>query len=194
MPDHYGKTVMKLLLAYAAENPFRFSTKWFDDENGLGYWGYRYYIPEQGRWLNRDPIGESGGINIYAYVQNGVINRYDRHGLQPYSYNPYLLNNPNDYHPSGRPPSYNNHVGLGRLLAAFHHYMYGDGSPWYVDSWAKDVQATPGYELVVGNLMSEIRKQACRLKSVSPCGVPTKYTVKQSDPLLTAYLNLRIAR
>jgi hypothetical protein len=71
--------------------------------------------------------------------------------------------------------------------------MYGDGSPWYVDSWAKDVQATPGYELVVGNLMSEIRKQACRLKSVSPCGVPTKYTVKQSDPLLTAYLNLRIA-
>jgi RHS repeat-associated protein len=90
----YGQ-VVRQTGSYAAENPFRFSTKWFDDENGLGYWGYRYYIPEQGRWLNRDPIGESGGINIYAYVQNGVINRYDRHGLQPYSYNPYLLNNPN---------------------------------------------------------------------------------------------------
>ena len=30
-------------------------------ESGLGYWGYRYYSPRLGRWLNRDPIGEKGG-------------------------------------------------------------------------------------------------------------------------------------
>ena len=55
---------------YASRNPFRFSTKSFDDETGFGYWGYRYYWPKLGRWLSRDPIGELGGVNLYAYAQN----------------------------------------------------------------------------------------------------------------------------
>jgi RHS repeat-associated protein len=65
----YGQ-VVRQTGSYAAENPFRFSTKWFDGETRLGYWGYRYYIPEQGRWLNRDPIGEEGGVNLYTYCIN----------------------------------------------------------------------------------------------------------------------------
>ena len=43
---------------FAATNPFRFSTKYWDDETGLGYWGYRYYSPRLGRWISRDLIGE----------------------------------------------------------------------------------------------------------------------------------------
>ena len=35
--------------------------------------GYRYYSPELGRWLSRDPIEESGGINYYSYVGNSPI-------------------------------------------------------------------------------------------------------------------------
>ena len=54
---------------YADDNPFRFSTKYFDAEldyadttnDGLYYFGYRYYSPRLGRWLRRDPVGESGG-------------------------------------------------------------------------------------------------------------------------------------
>ena len=46
---------------YAASNPYRFSTKYHDDETGLVYYGYRYYSPNLGRWLSRDPIGERGG-------------------------------------------------------------------------------------------------------------------------------------
>ncbi len=30
---------------YAEDQPFRFSTKYYDVETGLGYWGYRYYSP-----------------------------------------------------------------------------------------------------------------------------------------------------
>ena len=30
----------------------------------------RYYSPEMQRWLNRDPIGENGGINLFAFVYN----------------------------------------------------------------------------------------------------------------------------
>ncbi len=55
---------------YAFRNPFRFSTKYFDAETNLGYWGYRYYWPKLGRWLSRDPIGELGGVNLCAYVEN----------------------------------------------------------------------------------------------------------------------------
>jgi uncharacterized protein RhaS with RHS repeats len=39
------------------------------------------YCPEQGRWLSRDPIAESGGINLYGYVGNDPINWIDPLGL-----------------------------------------------------------------------------------------------------------------
>jgi len=57
----------------AKANPIRFSTKFSDDETGLCYYGYRYYDPSTGRWPNRDPIGEKGGKNIYAFVGNDPI-------------------------------------------------------------------------------------------------------------------------
>jgi RHS repeat-associated protein len=44
----------------AKVNPFRFSTKYQDDETDLVYYGYRYYNPSTGRWLSRDPLGEPG--------------------------------------------------------------------------------------------------------------------------------------
>ena len=40
--------------------PHRFSTKYFDSETGLYYYGYRYYSPSLMRWLTRDPIEEQG--------------------------------------------------------------------------------------------------------------------------------------
>lgn len=66
---------------YADTNPYRFSTKWLDREihDGEGgywdapifyYYGYRYYKPEWGRWLSRDPIEELGGSNLYLFVTN----------------------------------------------------------------------------------------------------------------------------
>jgi len=62
---------------YATVNAFRFSTKQWDDETGLGYWGYRYYSPTLGRWMSRDPIAEQGGLNLYAYVGNSPTSRVD---------------------------------------------------------------------------------------------------------------------
>lgn len=66
--------------ALAGGNPFRFSTKYHDDETGLVYYGYRYYSPELGRWLNRDPIEEEGGLNLYAFVTNNPIGNVDVDG------------------------------------------------------------------------------------------------------------------
>jgi hypothetical protein len=41
------------------------------------YYGYRYYSPTLGRWINRDPIGEFGGMNLYAIVDNAAVNSVD---------------------------------------------------------------------------------------------------------------------
>lgn len=72
----------------AAElNPFRFSTKYHHDYFGLYYYGYRYYRPSMGRFLNRDPIEEQGGLNLYAFVGNDPVNRWDYLGLSEQSRN-----------------------------------------------------------------------------------------------------------
>ena len=61
----------------ATANPFRWSTKFWDEESGLVYYGYRYYDPDQGRWLGRDPIAEEGGLNLYAFVANNPHSAVD---------------------------------------------------------------------------------------------------------------------
>ena len=65
----------------AEENPFQFSTKYTDFETDLVYYGYRYYSPDLGRWISRDPIEEQGGFNLYAFVNNDPVNKFDILGL-----------------------------------------------------------------------------------------------------------------
>src|SRR5258708_5570923 len=64
-----------------AKNPFRFSTKYHDDESGLIYYGYRYYNPINGVWLNRDPLGEQGGRNLCGFCNNNSLTLFDALGL-----------------------------------------------------------------------------------------------------------------
>ena len=77
--DPFGNIVSQTGTA-ADDNPFRFSTKYHDDETGLVYYGYRYYSPELGRWLRRDPIGERGGLNLYGFVRNAPLRYVDPFG------------------------------------------------------------------------------------------------------------------
>jgi RHS repeat-associated protein len=67
--------------SYAGANPFGFSTKFTDAETGLVYYGMRYYSPTLGRFLNRDPIEEAGGLNLYAFCGNDGVNRFDLLGM-----------------------------------------------------------------------------------------------------------------
>ena len=43
--------------------------------------GYRYYMPETGRWASRDPIEENGGENLYSFVDNNTVELIDAIGL-----------------------------------------------------------------------------------------------------------------
>jgi len=64
----------------AKANPFRFSTKYQDDETELVYYGCRYYNASTGRWITRDLINENGGVSLYAFVRGNPVNRFDALG------------------------------------------------------------------------------------------------------------------
>ncbi len=51
------------------------------DATGLYYYGYRYYAPWLGRWLNPDPAGGVDGLNLYRMVRNNPITLVDPDGL-----------------------------------------------------------------------------------------------------------------
>jgi RHS repeat-associated protein len=62
-------------------NSFRFSTKYVDDESALVYYGYRYYSPTLGRWINRDPAEEEkGGNNLFRFCGNNSLSNIDTDG------------------------------------------------------------------------------------------------------------------
>lgn len=76
----FGK-LLRSTGTFARVNPIRFSTKYQDEESSLVYYGYRYYDAELGRWLSRDPLGESGGVNLYGFVGNNPTRYVDALGL-----------------------------------------------------------------------------------------------------------------
>lgn len=77
--DPYGNT---LALSGPKKDDFVhwFSSKDTDDDTGLIYYGYRFLAPELGRWLNRDPIGERGGLNLCGFVKNNSLRYIDKLG------------------------------------------------------------------------------------------------------------------
>ncbi|WP_241823850.1 RHS repeat domain-containing protein [Vibrio splendidus] len=82
-----------------SEQPFGYSTKRSDFASGLVYFGYRFYSPYQRRWLNRDPLQEQGGINLYAYVNGDPLGYVDPDGQQALPI-PYVPDRPlEDYYP-----------------------------------------------------------------------------------------------
>ena len=62
---------------------FLFHGEFRDAETGLYNYGYRYYDASLGRWLSRDPIGESGGINLNEFVKNAPSTYLDLIGEKP---------------------------------------------------------------------------------------------------------------
>ncbi len=98
--DPYGR-----LLAsdggMAAANLYRFSSKEVQANSGLYYYGFRYFDPVTQRWLNRDPLEEDSGINLYGFVLNRPIGLVDPFGLEPNKCEDSL---PPEQNPKPKPP------------------------------------------------------------------------------------------
>ena len=70
--DSFGRTISQTgSLADAFR--FRYSTRSFEREMGIYYYGKRFYSPILRRWLSRDPLEEQGGVNIYASCGNNMV-------------------------------------------------------------------------------------------------------------------------
>jgi RHS repeat-associated protein len=54
----------------SASNPWRLSSEYAEDDTATVYYNYRHYEPQTGRWLQRDTLGEMGGINLFGYMYN----------------------------------------------------------------------------------------------------------------------------
>ncbi|MBL0378600.1 MAG: RHS repeat-associated core domain-containing protein [Desulfofustis sp. PB-SRB1] len=63
-------------------NNLRFPGQYFDSESGLHYNWHRFYDPENGRYISADPIGLTGGINLYGYAHKNTVNWADPDGLR----------------------------------------------------------------------------------------------------------------
>ncbi len=81
--DAFGNTIAQTGTLATTFN-HRFSTKYHDKETRFYYYGYRFYSPALGRWLNRDPIEEEGGAHLYAFVYNAPLLAIDSYGCRVY--------------------------------------------------------------------------------------------------------------
>ena len=72
----------------AVSNPFKYVGKYgvATDAPDLLYMRARYYMPSVGRFINKDPIGLSGGMNMYGYVGGNPVRYIDPKGLLTWPY------------------------------------------------------------------------------------------------------------
>ena len=113
--------------------PIRFSTKYRDAETGLYYYGYRYYSPELGRWVSKDPIGERGGLNIFLALGNNSVTNVDPFGDS-------WLDGANNYYNTAKKAINlflndipDNDPGKKKAQALMIHYVTGFGSEFSED-------------------------------------------------------------
>ncbi|MFC1825691.1 RHS repeat-associated core domain-containing protein [Thermodesulfobacteriota bacterium] len=72
-------------------NNLRFPGQYYDQETGLHYNYHRYYDPRTGRYITPDPIGLSGGLNLFLYSDVNPTNKIDPNGLSGYGIEQFLI-------------------------------------------------------------------------------------------------------
>jgi RHS repeat-associated protein len=156
--DPFGNVVGKWG-PYADVNHYRYSSKEIN-QFGLYDFGGRFYDPNLQRFINCDPLGEVGGINLYGYVGNNSVNLIDPYGLSWFTdfgdwelgeankAKQLFTGNPCDYHLDPNSLQYlSNQAGVGITPLTDKNGNYVDPT-----DLALDIFAQPIIALVTGGL------------------------------------------
>jgi len=81
-PTIWDVNAMEIVDSSVVGNPYMFTGREYDSDTGLYYYRARYYNPSIGRFLQTDPIGYAGGLNLYTYIGNNPLNWIDPWGLK----------------------------------------------------------------------------------------------------------------
>jgi RHS repeat-associated protein len=76
------------------QQSYQWSSQETDASAGLVAYLYRFYNPSLGRWVNRDPSEEDGGMNLYAFLDNSPCDNNDIFGLRSHPAVPPLADIP----------------------------------------------------------------------------------------------------
>jgi len=99
--------------------------------------GLRLYSPSLGRWLNRDPIGENGSLNLYGFVGNNAIGVFDPYG-----------------------DAIGVAIGVGKLLALILEWLGVDPSFSSPPSWAfPDTPMDPVFDCAPGKSLCVVSEE-----------------------------------
>lgn len=142
------------------DQPIRLQGQYFDAETGLSYNRHRYYDCSIGQFISADPIGLSGGENLFSFAPN-AIGWIDPTGL--INYDKHRIHDPREFYP----PEITEHLrgvwhdsGRGRamILDGFRNFGFvvkADGS--IVPAWNRSNNPNGHMEAVLedeGHLVS----------------------------------------
>ncbi|MCG1041028.1 MULTISPECIES: RHS repeat-associated core domain-containing protein [Burkholderiaceae] len=183
LDNHLGSSVMELdqkaqLLTYEEYYPYGGTAVWAAkselkakykiirysgkerDATGLYYYGFRYYAPWIGRWLNPDPAGAIDGLNLFRMVMNNPIKLNDNDGLSPsiialYGFGQYRMrhfNTEDDKNKYVTIDEYNSNLWMNENMGLKGYYaslsaIRGDINKFKLnrDDIAKKAENYPGY-------------------------------------------------
>jgi RHS repeat-associated protein len=77
--DPYGQVTK--IAGSGPDSDFQYAGYYYHSRSGLNLTLNRAYNASFGRWINRDPIEEAGGINLYSYANNEPVQNSDPSGL-----------------------------------------------------------------------------------------------------------------
>lgn len=163
---------------------FAFTSREIDEETGLMYYRFRYYIPQLGRFTQLDPFALLSGSNLYVYVFNNPLRYVDPLGLQSCGAFPPGTppisppNAPPPYNPNQPNPTENTNPNQPTPEERINHHLNE------LNNWGNIGQKVIGGEYNYGNVAIDAVQNAASEISV-PAQVSPGLTVIQAAPTAT---------
>ncbi len=171
--------------------PFGFAGGLYDPATRLTRFGFRDYDAETGRWPNRDPIEEEGGLNLYTFVGNSPLIRVDAFGLKGWPSDCSELFNRGNLN-WAKDLARNLLKRIGRYVGAPDEGHYENiqnnckGARRMIDLWNKcRGPLTPGVQAALDAAMAEVIKAALACAKVQPPGCDQINPLPADQPIPT---------